>query len=210
MISYHEFETWNGSNRSFQWSYVKIRLIYLVRINSLLSVSCYFKGHDHSTKVLTLWDVVPVNVDVVIPIGTGLFMPEPEGVTYWENRRNNRQFTAALDEAMFYFIFLTINIWNMVLNVDWSLMASEPYFSVVLLILLYKVVLTFESVDEMLKFDHSNESYWAVLSCGAVYYAAQGGSYFWFCGRNPKVWPFKWKLPSSTFLWRCLCCTRWF
>ena len=40
------------------------------------------KGHDHSTEVLTLWDVFPVNVDVVIPIGTGLFMPEPEGVTY--------------------------------------------------------------------------------------------------------------------------------
>ena len=35
--------------------------------------------------------------------------------------------------------------------------------------MLYKVVLTFESVDEILKWcDHSNESYWAVLSCGAV------------------------------------------
>jgi len=26
-------------------------------------------------------------------------------------------------------------------------------------------------VAEILKCDHSNESYWAVLSCGAVYYA---------------------------------------
>ena len=26
-------------------------------------------------------------------------------------------------------------------------------------------------MDEILKCDHSNESYWAVLSCGAVYYA---------------------------------------
>ena len=34
---------------------------------------------------------------------------------------------------------------------------------------LYKAVLTFESVDEILKCDHSNESYCAVLSCGAVY-----------------------------------------
>ena len=42
--------------------------------------------------------------------------------------------------------------------------------------MLYNVVLTFESVDEILKCDHSNESYWAVLSCGAVYYAVQGGS----------------------------------
>ena len=36
--------------------------------------------------------------------------------------------------------------------------ASEQSFSVVLFILLYKVVLTFESVDEILKCDHSNES----------------------------------------------------
>ena len=51
-------------------------------------------------------------------------------------------------------------------------------FLVVLFIMLYKVVLTFESVDEILKCDHSNESYWAVLSCGAVYYAVQGGFNF--------------------------------
>ena len=53
--------------------------------------------------------------------------------------------------------------------------ATEQYFPVVLFIMLYKVVLTFESVDEILKCDHSNESYWAVLSCGTVYYAVQGG-----------------------------------
>ena len=52
--------------------------------------------------------------------------------------------------------------------------ATEQYFTVELLIMLYKVVLTFESVGEILKCDHSNESYWAVLSCGTVYYAAQG------------------------------------
>ena len=64
--------------------------------------------------------------------------------------------------------------------------------------ILCKVVLTFESVDEILKCDHSNESYWAVLSCGTVYFAVQGGSKFWVCGWSPKVWPFKWKLLSST------------
>ena len=70
---------------------------------------------------------------------------------------------------------------------------------------------TLESVDEILKCDHSNESYWAVLSCGAFYYAIQDGSNFWAHGWNPKVWPFIWKLLSSTFLWCCLlCCTRWF
>ena len=62
--------------------------------------------------------------------------------------------------------------------------AIEQYFTVVLFIMLYKVVLTFESVDEILKCDHSNESYWAVLSRGAVYYTAQGDANFRFCGRN--------------------------
>ena len=55
---------------------------------------------------------------------------------------------------------------------------TKQYFPVVLFIMLYKVVLTFESVDEILKCDHSNESYQAVLSCGAVYNDVQGGSNF--------------------------------
>ena len=37
--------------------------------------------------------------------------------------------------------------------------ATEEYFPVVLFIRLYKVVLTFESADEILWCDHSNESY---------------------------------------------------
>ena len=43
------------------------------------------------------------------------------------------------------------------------------------------MVLTFESLDGILKSDHSNESYWAVLSCGTgvVHYAVRGGSYCW-------------------------------
>ena len=44
--------------------------------------------------------------------------------------------------------------------------ATEQYFPMVLFIILYKVVLTFESVDEILKCDHSNESYWVVLLHG--------------------------------------------
>ena len=56
--------------------------------------------------------------------------------------------------------------------------AIEQYFHVVLFIMLYKVVLTFKSVDKTLVCDHSNENYWAVLSCGTVYYAVQGGSNF--------------------------------
>jgi len=47
--------------------------------------------------------------------------------------------------------------------------AIEQYFHVVLFIMLYKVVLTLKSGDISLVCDHSNESYWAVLSCGTVY-----------------------------------------
>ncbi len=54
--------------------------------------------------------------------------------------------------------------------------AIEQYFHVVLFIMLYKVVLPLKSVDETLVCDHSNESYWVVLSCGTVYYDVKGGS----------------------------------
>ena len=37
--------------------------------------------------------------------------------------------------------------------------ATEQYFPVVLFIMLCKVVRTFESVDEILKCDHPNESF---------------------------------------------------
>ena len=63
-------------------------------------------------------------------------------------------------------------------GVSIQLKNTEEYFPVILFIMLYKVVLTFESADEILKCDHSNESYWAILSCGTVYYAVQGGSNF--------------------------------
>ena len=53
-------------------------------------------------------------------------------------------------------LFLTL--WCMQ-SVSIQMKATEQYFPVVLFIMLYKVVLTFESVDEILKCDHSNESY---------------------------------------------------
>ena len=57
--------------------------------------------------------------------------------------------------------------------------ATEQYFPVVLYcIMLYKVVLTFEAVGEILKCDCSIESYWAVLFWGTVYRAVQDGSNF--------------------------------
>ena len=48
--------------------------------------------------------------------------------------------------------------------------------------MLHIVFLAFESVDEILKCDHSNERYTAVLSYSPVYYAAQCGSNFRVCG----------------------------
>ena len=36
--------------------------------------------------------------------------------------------------------------------------AVEQYFPVVLFIMLYKAALAFESMEEILRFDHSNES----------------------------------------------------
>ena len=52
---------------------------------------------------------------------------------------------------------------------------------------------------------HVFASYWAVLSYGTVYYAVQSGSNFWVWGWNPKVWLFKWKLLSNTFLFTTRC-----
>ena len=44
-------------------------------------------------------------------------------------------------------------------SVTIQMKATEQFFPVVLFITLYKVVLTFESVAEILKCDHSNQSY---------------------------------------------------
>ena len=45
------------------------------------------------------------------------------------------------------------------LSVTIQMKATEQDFSVVLFIMLHKVVLTFESVNEILMGDHSNKSY---------------------------------------------------
>ena len=54
--------------------------------------------------------------------------------------------------------------------------ATEHYFPVILYMALYKVVLTFEFVDEIRKFAQSSERYWGVLSNINVYYSVQGVS----------------------------------
>ena len=57
--------------------------------------------------------------------------------------------------------------------------AIEQYFPVVLFIMLYKVVRTFESVDEILKCDHSIKAigqYFPPMVLFIMYYPVQGGS----------------------------------
>ena len=63
----------------------------------------------------------------------------------------------------------------------------------------WKVVLTFEFVDEIMCSDRSNETFSAVLSRATIYLVCC--SNFWVYGSNPMVLPFKWKLYSSTFTW---------
>ena len=46
--------------------------------------------------------------------------------------------------------------------------ATEQYFPGVLFIMLYKVVLTFESTDEIRWCDHSNEAPLVLLSDGSI------------------------------------------
>ena len=55
--------------------------------------------------------------------------------------------------------FLRFETVDEILSVTIQMKATEQYFPVVLFIMLHKVVLTFESVDEILKCDLSNESY---------------------------------------------------
>ena len=52
-----------------------------------------------------------------------------------------------------------LSLWMKSYDVTIQMKATEQYFPVVLFIMLYKVALTFESVDEILWCHHSNESY---------------------------------------------------
>ena len=78
--------------------------------------------------------------------------------------------------------------WSVIIQ----LKSTEQYFPVVLFTV--NGGSDFWVCGWILKCDHSIESYWAVLSCGTVYYAvlAVGGSTFWVHGSNPREWPFKW------------------
>ena len=51
-----------------------------------------------------------------------------------------------------------MSLWMKSYGVTIQIKAIEQYFPVVLFVMLYKVVLDFESVDEILCCDHLNES----------------------------------------------------
>ena len=70
---------------------------------------------------------------------------------------------------MLYKVVLTsVSLWIKPKCVTIWMKTIEQFFHVVLFIMLYKVVLTFKSVGETLVCDHSNESYWVVLSFGTI------------------------------------------
>ena len=77
--------------------------------------------------------------------------------------------------------------------------ASEQYFHVVLFTVLFKVFPIFERVGEVCRAVLSRFTFllFVIMLCG---------SSFWVCERNSEVWPFKWKLLSSTFTWYSLPC----
>ena len=71
--------------------------------------------------------------------------------------------------------------------------AFEQCFPVVLFSMLYKMVLTLESVDEILKCDHFMKAIdrdWLVLAYGAVYYSVQGGS-------SASLWMESWSVTTE-------------
>jgi len=73
-------------------------------------------------------------------------------------------------------------------------------------LMLYKVlVLTFKFLHQIVKYDHSKESF-EQYSVAVLFIRL-----YKMILLNLQVWPFKPKLLTSTFLWCCLLCyTRWF
>ena len=77
---------------------------------------------------------------------------------------------------------LYFKLWFKSQHVTIKIKVTKPYFPLLLFDMLYKVLLISISVTIQMRGTK------AVLSCGAVYYVVQGGSYFLVFGENPKVW----------------------
>ena len=71
-----------------------------------------------------------------------------------------KQYFVVVQFVMLHKIVVTLTLWMKSCSVTLiQTKATEQYFPVILFIMLYKVIQTFKSVDEILKCDHSNESY---------------------------------------------------
>ena len=72
---------------------------------------------------------------------------------------NSLRVTIQLKATDQYFLVQILSLWVKFWSVTIQLKAAEQHFPVVMLIMMYKVVLSFEPVDEILECDHSNEIY---------------------------------------------------
>ena len=84
------------------------------------------------------------------------------------------QYFALVLFIMLHKVDLTFESVDKILKCDyseWKPLSRTFLWYCLSLTMLYKVVLNLSlGLNEILKWDHSNESYWAVLSCGTVYY----------------------------------------
>ena len=75
------------AHQSFTKFYPLLIGMIHTNINISFDISGYLRENDEADMAfewfisLTAWDVIPVNVDVTIPIGTGLLVPEPESMS---------------------------------------------------------------------------------------------------------------------------------
>ena len=130
-----------------------------------------------------------------------------ENVSWLEENNNNNKFSNENEwsvtraHSLFSIMYLWTSVSGQNLNgVTNQMTPFQQYFHRVLFIL--NVVLTFESVDEILWCYHSNEISSAVLSQDVIYFVLS--SNFWICGCNPVGWPFKWNVFSKC-LWKEIC-----
>ena len=139
--------------------------------------SAFIKMFRNDFVVLFVY--MPHTVVLIIEIADKILNYDRSNGSYWTEHFTSRIHNAVQGGSNFESV-------NEIQHATIQMKAIEQYFSVGLFVTLNKLVLIFTSVDEVPKCDHSNESYWAVLSCGAVYYAVQGGSNFlaWGCRKS--------------------------
>ena len=122
--------------------------------------------HFRVVPFIVLWEVVPTLICVCG------WNPK-----VWILKWNRWAFLSY--SSVYYAVQVGFNLWVYGSNPQVSplkgIKATAHYYNLyfdilVLFVMLQMMLLTFESVDEILKCEHSNECYCAVLSCDAVYF----------------------------------------